>query len=53
MTSFFRKEMNLRIPLCYVRYLNGILRNLSENDALTEQNTWETTVISEILNVVM
>ena len=34
---FSETEMNIRIPFCNVWHLNGILRNLSEKDALTEQ----------------
>ena len=39
MTSISKSEMNIRIPLCSVRNLNGILKigNLSEKDALTEK----------------
>ena len=41
MTSIFENELNIQIPLCNVRILNGILRdfsgNLSKKDALTEK----------------
>ena len=55
MTSFSENEMNIRIPFCNVRHLNGKMRNLSNKDALTEQkiqNTWETTVVFEKVNAV-
>ena len=35
-TSFSETAMNIRIPFCNVRQLNGILRNVFEKDALTE-----------------
>ena len=37
MTSFSENDMNIRIPFYNVPHLNGILRNISEKDALTEQ----------------
>ena len=49
-------EMNIRTSVCNVRHANGML-NLSEKDEVTEkkkiQNSWETTVVLEILNAVM
>ena len=61
MTSISENEMNIRIPLCNVRYLNGISvedfsGNLSEKDVFTEkeiQNSWERSAIFEILNDVI
>ena len=56
-TSISENEMNIQIPLCNVRHVNGMSRNLSQKDALTEkkkiQNTWETIFILEVLNAVM
>ena len=59
-TSISKKEMNIQIPLCNVRHLNGMLNIsleiLSEKDTLTKikiQNSWEANVILEILNAVM
>ena len=38
MTSTSEKEMNIQIPLCDVRHLNGIFSgNLSEKGALSEK----------------
>ena len=60
MNSISKSEMNIRISLCNVRRVNGMLDislNRSEKDALTEkkkiQNCWETIVILEILNFAM
>ena len=55
-SSISENEMNIRISLCDVRYVNGML-NISLKDTSTEkrkiQGTWETIVILEILNAVM
>ena len=64
MTSTSENEMNIRIPLCNVRHLNGMLNikcsgNLSEKDALTEkkfkilEKKLLFDLILEILNAVM
>ena len=51
--------MNIRISLCNVRHVNGMLDislEIVEKDALTEkkiQNTWKTIVIVEIFNFAM
>ena len=59
MNSISRNEMNIRISLCNVRRVNGMLDfslEIVPKDALTEkkiQNTWETIVILEIFNFAM
>ena len=60
MNSISKNEMNIRISLCNVRLVNGMLdiylETRSKKDALTEkkiQNTWETIVILEIFNLAM
>ena len=64
-TSISENKMNIRIPLCNVRHLNGMFdisltESFRKKDALSEknktkkiQNTWETIVIPKILNAVM
>ena len=37
MNSISKSEMNIRISLCNVRRVNGMLDNRSEKDALTEK----------------
>ena len=59
MNSISRNEMNIRISLCNVRRVNGMLDislEIVPKDALTEkkiQNTWETIVILKIFNFAM
>ena len=61
-TSISENEMNIRISLCNVRHVNGMLnisleifpkKTITLQQKQKIQNTWETIVILEILNVVM
>ena len=59
MNSISKNEMNIRISLCNVRRVNGMLDislEIVPKKTLTEkkiQNTWETIVILEIFNFAM
>ena len=48
--SFSKNEMNIRISLCNVRRVNGMLNISLEMTEKKIQNTWETIVILEIFN---
>ena len=50
MKSFSKNEMNIRISLCNVRRVNGMLNISLEMTEKKIQNTWETIVILEIFN---
>ena len=60
MTSISENEVNIRISLCNVRHVNGmlnisleILPKKTHYQKIKIQNTWETIIILEILNAVM